>query len=64
MFDIVALQHLQMTTAKRKIPSSSPPPPLRRSKLAECKDAPISVGQSSDGVGDEEMDVGSAGDNE
>ncbi|KAI8555450.1 hypothetical protein RHMOL_Rhmol05G0174600 [Rhododendron molle] len=47
-----------MAPARRKIPDSSPPPALRRSKrLAKCKDVAISVEESTDGRGDEENHV-------
>ncbi|KAI8574615.1 hypothetical protein RHMOL_Rhmol01G0367900 [Rhododendron molle] len=52
-----------MAPAKRKIPDSSPPPALRRSKrLVKCKDVPISVEESTHGRGDEENSVTYSGD--
>ncbi|KAI8564667.1 hypothetical protein RHMOL_Rhmol03G0199200 [Rhododendron molle] len=52
-----------MAPAKRKIPDSSPPPALRRSKrLAKSKDVAISVEESTDGRGDEENNVTYSGD--
>ncbi|KAG5540900.1 hypothetical protein RHGRI_020966 [Rhododendron griersonianum] len=56
--------HLPMTAVKRKIPSLTPPPLRRSKRLAECKDAPILVDQSTNEGGDEEMNVNSGGDSD
>ncbi|KAI8571684.1 hypothetical protein RHMOL_Rhmol01G0138400 [Rhododendron molle] len=57
------VDHLPMAPAKRKIPDSSPPPALRRSKrLAKCKDVAISVEESTYGRGYEENNVTCSGD--
>ncbi|KAG5524533.1 hypothetical protein RHGRI_031256 [Rhododendron griersonianum] len=61
---VKSYHHLPMTPGKRKIPDSTPPPPLRRSKrLALCKDVAISMDQSTDGGGgDEENNINYSGD--